>query len=146
VALSPNGTHAYVTDTEGNRVLVLDVKNLHAVERIPVGRSPWNVAFSHGGGEAFVTNANDNTVSVIDTSKKTVKKAIRLGSGTTTDSKTSFTQRNQIPTAIVAGPNGKIWAACNASSSLVVIDPSSRRVVRSIDLGIGDMPTAITFA
>jgi YVTN family beta-propeller protein len=36
--------------------------------------------------------------------------------------------------------------AGNASSSLVVIDPSSNTVRTSIDLGLGDEPTGIAFA
>jgi YVTN family beta-propeller protein len=36
--------------------------------------------------------------------------------------------------------------ACNTSSSLVVIDPSSNSVIKSIDIGLGDDPTGIAFA
>jgi hypothetical protein len=36
--------------------------------------------------------------------------------------------------------------ACNASSSLVVIDPGSQAVSKSIELGLGDEPTTIAFA
>jgi YVTN family beta-propeller protein len=35
---------------------------------------------------------------------------------------------------------------CNASSSLVVIDPSTNTVSESIDIGLGDVPTGIAFA
>ena len=59
---------------------------------------------------------------------------------------TTFTQLNQIPTAAALSPDGKIWVACNASSSLVVIDPSSNAVIKSIDIGLGDEPTGIAFA
>ena len=146
VSVTPDGKQAYVTDTERDQVLVLSTSRMHAVGRIAVGRTPWNTAFTADGSRAYVTNANDNTVSVIDTAAQRVTGTIGLGSGTTTDSVTSFTQLNQIPTAISLGPDGKIWVACNTSSSVVVIDPSSNSVLRSIDLGIGDEPTGIAFA
>jgi phospholipase C len=146
VSVTPDGKHAYVTDTERDQVLVLSTSRMHAVGRIAVGRSPWNTAFTPEGARAYVTNANDNTVSVIDTAAQRVTSTIGLGSGTTTDSVTSFKQLNQIPTAISLSPDGKIWVACNTSSSLVVIDPSSNSVLQSIDLGIGDEPTGIAFA
>ncbi|MBV8988019.1 MAG: YncE family protein [Solirubrobacterales bacterium] len=145
VTLTPDGTQAYVADSERNQVVVLHTTDLRTVARIGVGRTPWNTAFGANGSSAYVTNANDNTVSVIDTRTRKVKETLPLGSGTTTDSVTTFTQINQIPTAIRSGPDGRIWAACNASSSLVVLDPSSNTVVESIELGIGDMPTGIAF-
>ncbi len=148
VTVTPDNKQAYVTDTERDQVLVLSTStsSLHAIGRIAVGRSPWNTAFTADGSRAYVTNANDNTVSVIDTASQRVKGTIGLGSGTTTDKVRSFPQLNQIPTAISLSPDGKIWVACNASSSLVVIDPSSNSVLQSIDIGIGDEPTGIAFA
>jgi phospholipase C len=146
VTVTPDSSHVYVTDTERNQVAVLRTTNLGSANRIPVGSTPWNTAFTADGATAYVTNANENAVSVIDTASRRVTGRIGLGSGTTTDSKTSFTQINQIPTAISLSPDGKIWVGCNASSSLVVIDPSSNSVVKSIDIGIGDEPTGIAFA
>jgi phospholipase C len=146
VTVTPDASHLYVTDTERNQVAVLRTTNLRSAQRIPVGSTPWNTAFTADGAAAYVTNANDNTVSVINTASHRVTDRIGLGSGTTTDSNASFAQVNQIPTAISLSPDGKIWVACNTSSSLVVIDPSSNSVVRSIDIGIADEPTGIAFA
>ena len=53
---------------------------------------------------------------------------------------------NHIPTAIAASPLGAIWVACNTSSSVVVIDPTSNAVAHSTDLGLGNGPTGIAFA
>jgi DNA-binding beta-propeller fold protein YncE len=36
--------------------------------------------------------------------------------------------------------------ACNTSSSVVVIDPTSNAVAHSTDLGLGNGPTGIAFA
>jgi phospholipase C len=146
VAISPDGQHAYITDTDHDAVLVVSTSQLRIEDRIRVGRTPWHVAFGPGGTSAYVSNANDNTVSVIDTARRRVTTTIGLGSGTTTDAKTTFTQLNQIPTAVALSPDGHIWVACNASSSMVVIDPATNAVVKSIDIGLGDEPTGIAFA
>jgi YVTN family beta-propeller protein len=47
---------------------------------------------------------------------------------------------------VALSPDGHIWVACNASSSMVVIDPATNAVVKSIDIGLGDEPTGIAFA
>jgi phospholipase C len=146
VAVSPDGAHAYITDTDNDAVLVVDTSRRHTVGRIPVGRTPWHVAFGPGGTSAYVTNANDNTVSVIDAARRRVTTTIPLGSGTTTDAQTTFTQLNQIPTAVGLSPDGNIWVTCNASSSVAVIDPATNAVVTSIDIGLADEPTGIAFA
>jgi phospholipase C len=146
VAIAPDGKHAYITDTDHDAVLVVSTSRLHTEDRVRVGRTPWHVAFGPGGSSAYVTNANDNTVSVIDTSRRRVTRTIGLGAGTTTDAKTTFAQLNQIPTAVALSPDDHIWVACNASSSLVVIDPATNAVVKSIDIGLGDEPTGIAFA
>jgi phospholipase C len=146
VAVSPDGTHAYVTDTDHDQIVVINTSSLRSVGRIPVGRTPWGAAFTADGSSAYVTNANDNTVSVIQTASRKVTTTIPLGSGTTTHAETTFTQINQVPTAAALGPDGNIWVTCNASSSLVVINPAGNAVIQSIDIGLGDEPTGIAFA
>ncbi len=150
VSVTPDGTLAYVTDSERDQVVVLKTSDLRTVGRIPVGSTPWNTAFSADGSSAYVTNANDDTVSVIDTGSRTVTNTIPLGSGITTDPSgttkgTTFPQPNHQPTAIGLGPNGNIWVGCNTSSSVVVISTSTGSVIDSTDIGLGFDPTGIAF-
>lgn len=121
VSLTPDGAHAYVTDSERDQVVVLKTSDLRTVGRIPLGRTPWNTAFTADGSAAYVTNTNDDTVSVIDTASQTVTKTIPLGGGTTTDPSgttkgTTFPQLNHQPTAIGLSPDGNIWVTCQTSS------------------------------
>ena len=81
VAVTPDGKHAYVTDTERDEVVVLSTSSLRTVGRVGVGRSPWNTAFTADGATAYVSNANENTVSAIDTAGGRVTKTIALGAG-----------------------------------------------------------------
>ena len=138
VAVTPDGTQAYVTDSEHDEVVVLDTSSLRAVGRVAVGKTPWNTAFTADGSSAYVTNANDDTVSVIDTASPSVTTTIALGGS-------SSGQLNHTPTAIALSPEGNIWVACNTSSSLAVIDTSSNTVIDSTDIGLGDDPTGIAF-
>ncbi len=146
VAVTPDGTQAYVADSDRDQIVVIDVSSLRTIAQVSVGKTPWSAAFTSDGASAYVTNANDDTVSVIDTATRNTVATVPLGSGTTTDTVTSFTQLNHIPTAVALSPDGNIWVACNASSSLVVIAPSSNTVVGSIDIGLADEPTGIAFA
>jgi phospholipase C len=138
VSITPDGEHAWVTDSENDQVIVLGTSSLQTVGRIPVGRTPWNTAFTADSTTAYVTNANDDTVSVINAAARRVTTTIALGG--------AAGQLNHQPTAIGLSPEGNIWAACNSSSSLAVIDTSSNAVIQSIDLGLGDDPTGIAFA
>ena len=128
VTVTPDGKHAWVTDSERDQVVVLATSGLRTVGRINVGKTPWNTAFKSDGSSAYVTNSNDNTVSVINTATQRVTKAITLGSFTYTDTVTTFTQPNQIPTAIGLAPDNRyMWVACNVSGSLAVIDTTTQR-------------------
>jgi phospholipase C len=138
VTVTPDGKHAYVTDSERDQVVVLSTSSLSPRGRISVGATPWNTAFTADGSSAYVTNANDDTVSVLDTDSLKVTKTIAVGAGNG--------QVNHIPTGVALSPDDKIWVACNVSSSLVVIDSSSNAVIKSIDIGLGDGPTEIAFA
>ena len=139
VTVTPDGSQAYVADSERDQVVVLDTSSLRTLGRIPVGSTPWNTAFTADGKSAYVTNANDDTVSVINTDTRKVTKTIALGLS-------SNGYGNHIPTAASLGSDGKIWVACNASSSLVVIDPASNSVFKAMEIDIGDEPTGIAFA
>ena len=84
---------------------------------------------------------------MINTATQKVTKTIPLGSFTYTDTKTTFTQPNQIPTAIALAPDNRyMWVACNVSGSLAVIDTTTNAVTSTAQAGLGTEPTAIAFA
>jgi YVTN family beta-propeller protein len=79
VAITPNGTRAYVTNESSNTVLVIDTATNSVVATIPVGLAPFGVAITPDGTRAYVANKNSNTVSVIDTATNTVVVTIPVG-------------------------------------------------------------------
>src|SRR5215831_14142690 len=66
VALSPDGTRAYVTNL-GNTVSVVNTATNTVVATIPGFAFPLGVAVSPDGTRAYVTNNGGNFVSVINT-------------------------------------------------------------------------------
>src|SRR5215471_17735501 len=70
LAISPDGTRAYVAVSGSNTVAVIDADSASptfntVVTSITVGNLPRGIAFSSDGNRAYVTNSNN--VSVIDT-------------------------------------------------------------------------------
>ena len=77
VAITPDGTRAYVTNTGGGggtTVAVVDIVATDSayntvVAKVGVGSAPWGIAITPDGTRAYVTNEQSKSVSVIDTSK-----------------------------------------------------------------------------
>lgn len=77
IAISPDGSRAYVTNLEsaagnGNQVNVIDTTTNTVVGSITVGTTPEALAVTPDGAFVYVKNAGDGTVSAIDTSTNTV--------------------------------------------------------------------------
>jgi YVTN family beta-propeller protein len=91
VAITRDGTHAYVANQGDGTVSVIDTGRNKVVATIPVGSAPKGVAITPDGPRpyedarhqplAYVTNLGDNTVSVIDTARNKVVVTIPVGTG-----------------------------------------------------------------
>ena len=81
VAITPDGTRAYVTDVNSNTVsvTVIDTATNTVVATIPVGVGTLQVAITPDGTRAYVTDESSNTVSVIDTATNTAVATIPVG-------------------------------------------------------------------
>ena len=72
VALSPDGSRAYVANTIDGTVTVLGINRGTAtygtlIAVVPVGTEPYGLALTPTGRKLYVANARSNNVSVIDT-------------------------------------------------------------------------------
>jgi YVTN family beta-propeller protein len=86
VAITPDGRHAYVTNTAtpGSTVSVIDTTSNTVTATIDLGQEPYGVAITPDGRHAYVTNhaapaAHGSTISVIDTTSNTVTCGCRIG-------------------------------------------------------------------
>ena len=78
VAISPDGTFAYVSNTNRDSVSRIDLSSNTVVGAIDVGDFPMGVGFNSDGSKAYVANANSGTVSEIDTATDAVVRTITM--------------------------------------------------------------------
>ena len=80
IAISPDGTRAYVTNYSSNSVSVINTAT-NAVDgtAISVPSTPIGVALSNDGGLLYVANGNDK-VSVINTKTRTIINTVQIDS------------------------------------------------------------------
>jgi YVTN family beta-propeller protein len=146
IAITPDGSRAYVADTGSNAVSVIDTAtNSPAAEGIRVGRrEPIAIAVGPDGSRVYVTNARDDTVSVIDlTSHKPAAKAIptaaastssktreaRLGSNSLLSMKASIR-------AVAIGVVGGILLSCAATGAMAAPGHFAMPASRSMELHV----------
>ena len=129
-------TRAYVTNTNADKVSVIDAKNNTVVASISVGRRPTHIAFTPSGRFAYVTNNGNpfdhvpDSVSVIDTATSSVLTTITVGDGAS---------------GVATRPDGKLVYVTNYGSCTVsVIDATTNRVVTTI--GVGSAPDSVAVA
>ncbi len=81
VAVTPDGTLAYVTNLGSNNVSVIDTASNSVIATVSVGTAPYGIAISPDGSLVYVGNLGDGTVSIISTSTNTVTATIPVGDG-----------------------------------------------------------------
>jgi YVTN family beta-propeller protein len=145
VALLPNGSKAYVTNTISGTVSVLSVNGARVASlstSIKVGTEPYGVALTPNGTKLYVSNSRSNTVSVINTATNVVTKTIgnvgfeprglaisNDGDGSDTDERVYVTQFLSRPIA------GKIDGFDDAKAGHVnVIQTSNDTVIADVAL------------
>jgi YVTN family beta-propeller protein len=79
VAITPDGSRAYVTINALNLVSVIDTTINTVIATIPVGLGPIGVATTPDGTRAYVADNDANTISVIDIANNTVTATLGVG-------------------------------------------------------------------
>lgn len=174
VAVSPDGTAAYIANEGSNTVSVIDPATGAVRSTIPVGPGPRSVALRPDGTQAYVTNSGDNTVSVIDTATGNLAASIPVGAGWgasgvafTPDGAKAFvtnagegtvavigTASTSVlavihvgvqPVAVSVAPDGSRAYVANASDNTVsVIDTAQDTVTSTIPVGPGPRGLVVT--
>jgi len=156
IAITPDGTHAYVTNALSNSVSVIDtakaltapadaeVVTLHPHLFPPQLSFPLGIAITPNGAFAYVANGDDYTVSVIDTAKALTDPAHAVVTG------------DGYPIAVASQPNWGIAITPDGASAYVptgpgdsgsvsVINTTTNRVVEAPIL-VGKFPTGIAIS
>jgi len=146
VAISPDGSTAFVTNTASGSVTVIDIASRAVTTTITVGTTPYGVAFKPDGSQAYVVNRDSDNVSVIDTSSNTVASVITVGdapygvtfsvdgnqayvANSQDDTVSVISTANATVTTTISGFDEPIWLATNlVTSSVYVVNQGSDRV------------------
>ena len=131
VAFTPDGTQAYVTNSNssGGTVSVIKTANRAVVATVPVGNQPEGVAVTPDGTHAYVTNRRSSSVSVIATATNTVVATVIVNE----------------PFAVAVSPNGQdVYVSKEDISNKVrVIATATNRKGAAIPVGNGPSGLAI---
>jgi YVTN family beta-propeller protein len=131
IAITPNGTKAYVVNSNSSTVSVINTATNAVVgSPIPVGSDPRGIAITPNGKMAYVANISSNSVSVINTVTNTVTASISAGAW---------------PDSVAISPNGaKAYVADSLFGTVSVIDTATNTVTSSISVGAVPERIAIT--
>jgi YVTN family beta-propeller protein len=132
VAVTPDGTKAYVTNEGSNNVSVIDTATENVTATVPVGNYPYEVAVSPDGTKVYVTNDGSNTVSVIDTATNNI---------TATVNANGF----NYPYGVAVSPDGtKVYVTNDGSNNVSVIDAATENITAGVP--VGNYPYGVAFS
>ncbi|MFE9889229.1 Ig-like domain repeat protein, partial [Streptomyces scopuliridis] len=124
-----DGLRAYVTNSGGNSISVIDTATNTVTATIPVGSTPLGVAITPDGLRAYVINSGGNSVSVINTVTNAVIATIPVGS---------------TPFGVAITPDGlRAYVTNSGGNSISVIDTATNTVTATIPVGAIPLGVAI---
>jgi YVTN family beta-propeller protein len=131
VAVTPDGTRLYVTNTGDSTVSVVDTTSNTVTTTVAVGGIPFWLAITPNGTRAYVANGADATISVIDTENNTVIATIAGG---------NF----NVPFGVAITPDGRrVYVTNSGGDTVSVISTDSNKVVAMVKLAAGRGPFGV---
>jgi len=124
IALSPDGSKAFVTNRNDDTVSVINTTTSTVISTVNVGDAPLGITLNFDGSKAYITNSNAGTISVINTATNVVTATIAtIGSGAS---------------CIMLSPDGSKAYVTDANTDKVfVINTSTNTVTDTIDVADG---------
>ncbi|MEU0674582.1 IPT/TIG domain-containing protein [Streptomyces sp. NPDC006172] len=164
IALTPDGTRAYVANRASNTVSVIDTATDTVTHTIPTGAAPTFVAAGPDGTRMYVSVNTDGLLSVIDTSTNTIVADVAVGAGasvvgvapdgahayvsvqnanlvsvvdTATNAVTGTVPVAGSPIGLAVTPDGaRVYVASLFSNTVSVIDTASQTVTATVPVGL----------
>jgi YVTN family beta-propeller protein len=78
IAINPEGTRAYVTSYNSNKILILDIENNKLVKTIESKDEPFGIASNPNGKRVYITHHKSNYISILDTDKNEIVGTIQV--------------------------------------------------------------------
>jgi YVTN family beta-propeller protein len=126
VAVSPDGSRAYVTD--GNTsVWVVDTQSRAVVATIPAGTSPEGIVISPSGKNVYVTAVTCGappcvaSVEVIDTATIAVTATIPIGNTTSVQLSGVAISPDGTRVYVASGSSNQVWAIDTSTNSVAAV-------------------------
>jgi YVTN family beta-propeller protein len=125
VVADRTGERAFITDSEADALLIVDVTQRRVVTSVPVGDYPHGLRLSPDGREAWLANVRDGTVSVVDIVAGCESARIPVGPS---------------PVQVGFAPDGgRAYVSLRGANAVADIDVRTRRVLRRIPVGSGPL-------
>lgn len=116
VAVSPDGSTAYVSNYAGNTISVITLSSMTVTSTIASISGPLGVAFTPDGTQAYASASGAGAFARIDTATHTVAQTISGGACTT-------------PNNIVANPaGGAMYASCGSNNRGASVNTATQAV------------------
>lgn len=130
VIIDAQGKQIYVTNSEDENALIINVEQKKVVGEIKTGKFPHGLRMSPDGREIYVANVNDNSVSVIDVTQS--KEVARIPVG-------------KAPVQVGFAPEGgRAYVSLRDENSIAVIDTAQRKKIASIAVGRNPIQVFVT--
>lgn len=121
VVIDAQSQRAYVSNSEDDNILVIDVAQRKVVGEIKTGKFPHGLRMRPGGREIYVANVNDDSVSVIDIAQSKVVTRIAVG---------------KAPVQVGFTPDGRrAYVSLRDENSVAVIDTAQRNKIANVAVG-----------
>lgn len=121
VIIDAQGKRAYVTNSEDDNVLVIDVERKRIVGTVKTGEFPHGLRISPDGRDIYVANVEDDSVSVIDIAQS--KEVARIPVG-------------KAPVQVGFTPDGRhAYVSLRDENSVAVVDTAQRRKTATVAVG-----------
>jgi YVTN family beta-propeller protein len=130
IAITPNGKRAFVANSTGKSVTVIETATRIPIATIPLAGPAEQIAISPDGTMAYVTTGSNEKVAVIATETNSVIRSISLGSETS---------------AVAATPSGEFAYIGISPDEVQAINPVTGGLVGPA-IEVGGRPEAIAFA
>lgn len=132
IALAPDESRLFVSDSASQAVVVINTSTYEEIARIPVGRSPSEVKISKDGKRVYVLQMFGSPMTIIDANTYKVMKSVDF----------SFVHAQM--DFEFSSDERYFYAAGFDSNFVLVYDIQENKVVKVIDTGLDPLDMAIT--
>jgi YVTN family beta-propeller protein len=137
LALSADGTMAYVTGSTSHKLYYVDLVNKKIAHSMPIGLNPWSLALSADGRRLYATNSGDGTLAVVDVNAQRVIRRI----STPVSQNPRVDPNQEYITHIVLSPDGKTaYLSQRELNAIYVINIDESTFGPSLESQIIDYP------